>query len=119
MRSAMKTVIADGDDSRTLDVSGRDIAGVQEARRIFVNACRRRMRALRNALRSEDFSALCAKARSLRRMVTYLGAESLIEPALRLEVIGRSGELGGAEQAWIVLKREFDRLRTGRTRLLH
>ncbi len=51
-------------------------------------------------------------------MVGHFGAPAAVEAALRLEMMGRGGDLGGAGEAWAALAEAAERLRPALARLL-
>lgn len=78
----------------------------------FLADCSTYMDAIRTAVEEEDAQALTKEAHGLKGAVANLQAPSAQEAAHRLEVMGRSGELNGAESALETLEHEIDRLRS-------
>ncbi len=67
--------------------------------------------AVRKAIDQHDAAALQFSAHTLKGVVGNFFADTARDAALRLEEMGRDGNLAGAEEAYGVLEREVDRLR--------
>ena len=83
----------------------REVAG------LFFEDYPRRLADIRDALAHGDSRALERAAQSIKGSVGTFGAPASVEAALRLEMIGRSGDLTGAEDACAALERQIVRLR--------
>ena len=68
------------------------------------------MRAVREALDRGDGRALERSAHTLKGSIGNFTAGAAFEAALRLETLGRAGDLPGAEAAWPALQDEIERL---------
>lgn len=69
-----------------------------------------RLEALREALARRNDRALAHSAYLLSRLLSGLSAGSALDAALRLQKLGRSGKLDGAEKVYAALERELERL---------
>jgi len=65
---------------------------------------------LREAIERQDAQAVESTARSLKGAVGNFGALPAFEAALRLEVMGREGNLSEARTGFLVLEEELRRL---------
>jgi two-component system sensor histidine kinase/response regulator len=73
---------------------------------------------LRQAAAAGDAPTLHRQAHTFKGMVGHFGAPAAFEAALRLEVMGREGDLSGADQACAALAAAVERLRPALARLL-
>jgi two-component system sensor histidine kinase/response regulator len=64
---------------------------------------------LREAVRAEDANAIEYAAHSLKGSVGNFSAQPAFDAALKLEAIGRGGNLSEAEQAFAELENEINR----------
>jgi HPt (histidine-containing phosphotransfer) domain-containing protein len=80
--------------------------------------CRAKMMSgIRQAIASRDAEKLERAAHAFKGTVGTLGAKSVAEAALRLEAMGRSGNLAEAEEAYGKLEEEVARLQGELTQL--
>jgi two-component system, sensor histidine kinase and response regulator len=102
-------------DSNVLDPEvimervGGDAQFLQELAVIFVDDCPKLLRDIRAAIQAGDPRALEYAAHALKGSVANFGAESARTAALRLEMLGRTGELKPAREACVVLEHEIAR----------
>ncbi|MBM4083417.1 MAG: response regulator [Planctomycetes bacterium] len=73
--------------------------------------CPRLTAEMRAALERGDRRALERAAHSLKGLVGMLNAKAASDAALKLETIGREGDLAQAQEAWAALETELERLR--------
>jgi CheY-like chemotaxis protein len=72
--------------------------------RLFLEECPRRMRDIHNAITQANASALQRAAHTLKGSAGILAARPVVAAALRLETMGRAGELRHAADAWVALE---------------
>jgi CheY-like chemotaxis protein len=77
---------------------------------VFLEAARREMAAIRQALDSSDPAGLARAAHALKGAAAAMAAPAAAEAALRLEERGRAIDLAGATTALAHLEREINRL---------
>jgi PAS domain S-box-containing protein len=78
--------------------------------RLFCDEMPEMLSTLRSAITRGDGHAVERTAHSVKGTVSGFGAQAAQEAALKLEMIGRSGDLTHAETVWAVLEREITRL---------
>jgi HPt (histidine-containing phosphotransfer) domain-containing protein len=88
-----------------------DMALVQELAGLFLEGCPQLMATIRDAAARGDACQLAQAAHTLKGSVSPFGAEAAVAAALRLEMMGREGELAGVEAAWATLQEAITRLR--------
>jgi signal transduction histidine kinase/DNA-binding response OmpR family regulator len=79
---------------------------------IFRDDCSRLVPELREALQAKDAGRLRQAAHTLKGMVGFFGVTSATEAAVRLEAIGRHGDLRGGNEALGTLLQELDRIQS-------
>lgn len=98
---------------RYVDGDGTILAGLID---IFFSELPAMLSAIRKAVEDEDPSALDRAAHRFKGSVSVFGAAEATEAALRLEAMGRNGNLDGVGQAW----QEFEkRIAALKPALLH
>jgi CheY-like chemotaxis protein len=109
--------------SSTLDTAaalarvGDDLELLQELAGVFLDECPRLMLELRTAAASADAARVKAAAHGIKGAVDNFGAKPAFEAALRLETLGRIGDLAGVEEALQNLEGEIERLKPALTSL--
>jgi len=93
------------DKAALLDRFEGDLELIGDIARLFLGTCPRRLSAIREAIALSDRQVLQAAAHSLRGSASNFGAAAVVAAALRLEVIGRTGDLSDAVEACSVLER--------------
>ncbi|HEX5271751.1 MAG TPA: response regulator, partial [Gemmataceae bacterium] len=78
--------------------------------KVFLQECGKLMPAIRRAIDEGDGPVLRRLAHSLKGSADTFAARPAVAAALRLEVMGRDGELTDAGEAFDALRREIDRL---------
>lgn len=102
-------------DSNVLDPDvilervGGDVQFLQELAVIFVDDCPKLLGDIRTAIQSGDLRSLEHAAHTLKGSVANFGAEPARAAALRLEMLGRTGDLKPAPEACAVLEHEIAR----------
>jgi PAS domain S-box-containing protein len=89
---------------------GGDEKLLRELVDVFYQDCPRLMSEIATAIRAGNASALNEAAHSLKGMVAFFGMRSVTAAALKLETLGRQGELEQAAGAYTELTREVAQL---------
>ena len=82
-----------------LEHFGGDRQLLGELARIFLDDCPSRLSAIREAVERRDAGALLEAAHALRGSVANFGATRAVAAALRLELMGKAGDLAAAPAA--------------------
>jgi HPt (histidine-containing phosphotransfer) domain-containing protein len=90
---------------------GGDEELLKELVGLFLEDYPGRLAELGRAVAAHDGRAVQRVAHSLKGAVGAFGARAASEAALRLEAMGRRGDLSGAEEAWAALDDALARLR--------
>ncbi len=77
---------------------------------IFLEDCPNLLSEINQALQATDPDALTRAAHSLKGAVANFGAHQAAEAALRVEMAGRQGDLGAAQEAFADLSMAIARL---------
>jgi len=103
---------ADGifDEAEALSRVGNDRQLLGELAEVFLSESPRLLDAIRTAITNGDAYKLRIAAHSLKGAIDNFAAQAAYEAALRLEMLGRDGNLAEAEQACATLQKETDRL---------
>jgi HPt (histidine-containing phosphotransfer) domain-containing protein len=83
---------------------------LQELVRVYCSECPRWLAEIRNALSRQDIARLRRAAHTLRGSLDTFGAGSASAAAMRLEVMGRTGDLTESEMAYALLAQNLERL---------
>ena len=78
---------------------------------VFLDGFPRLLYDIRDAYVRGDSEALYRQAHSLKRCVDYFSAEFAVRSALQLEMMGRAGDLAGADEIYRALEAEMVRLK--------
>ncbi len=105
-------------EAELLDRVGGDRALLREVVRLFFETYPASLAELREAAARRDGEAVHRLAHTFKGMVAHFGAQAAAEAALRLEVMGQTGDLTGAEEACTALSAALERLRPALARLL-
>ncbi|MGE5644468.1 MAG: Hpt domain-containing protein [Acidobacteriota bacterium] len=92
-----------------LERVGGDAEFLRELSGLFAENCPKLLAEIRGSISNRDPRALERAAHSLKGSVSNLGAGPAREAALRLEMLGRSGDLAPAAEACSALEREIER----------
>jgi len=76
-----------------------------ELAKIFLDDCPTRLSAIQAGVEGRDAAALLEAAHALRGSVANFGAVQAVEAALKLELMGKAGDLTGAPAAFVDLQR--------------
>ncbi len=110
-RVEIQRQLANLDRAIALEHVGGDEGLLQEIAALFLDEYPKTMAEIRVALEKGDARALERGAHSLKGSVGNFGAATAFQAALRLEMIGRSRNLTGADQAFADLVGALDSLR--------
>ena len=105
---ASDEVVFDG--KQAMSVVGGDMELLREVVQLFLKDYPDTMQKIQNAIREDDANGLNRAAHTLKGSVGNFGAGPAFETALRLEMMGRSGDMAGGMETYIALAREMDRL---------
>ena len=97
------------DRDALLDRLGGDIGLFEEITGLFIEDCPKLLSQIRSAVSGGDARALEQAAHTLKGCVANFGADAAYQAALRLERIGRAGELDDASSACSNLEAEVGR----------
>ena len=100
------------DRSSLLDLLGGDSDALPGFIELFQSEFARLRGELERAVDHGSEELLRQTAHELKGIVLSFGAESLAEPARRLEVMGANRDLNGAQQQLEALDREMERVRS-------
>ncbi len=100
------------DRAAALEWVGGDVALLAELRDLLLTECGGHLRDIREAVAHRDADALERAAHALKGSVGNFSAKPAADAALRLEVMGREGNLAEAEAAFAVLEKEIERLKS-------
>jgi PAS domain S-box-containing protein len=106
------------DEADLLDRVGGDQKLLREIAHLFLDSAPRNLAELRGAIDRGDAATLHRQAHTLKGMVGQFGAAEAFEAALRLEIMGREGQLHEAGGAYPELERAVARLRKALARLI-
>jgi signal transduction histidine kinase/DNA-binding response OmpR family regulator len=97
-------------DTLLASVDG-DVELLGEMAAIFLDECPKRLSDIRHAVASSDARALQRTAHTLKGSVANFTAHTATQAAMRLEMMGRDGDLTESEPALIELEGEIERLK--------
>jgi len=92
------------DGNAMLERFGGDGELLGELAQIFLEDCPTRLSAIKAGLERRDAVALQEAAHALRGSVANFGAVQAVEAALKLELMGKAGDLTGAPAAFVDLQ---------------
>jgi len=90
--------------------AGQDRHLLAELAELFLQACPGWMTAIRAALDAKDPGRLQQEAHTLKGGLATFAARPAFAAALRLETLGRSGDLSATSEAWAALVQEVKRV---------
>jgi HPt (histidine-containing phosphotransfer) domain-containing protein len=93
------------DKAALFDQFEGDLELIRDIALLFLDACPRRLSAIRDAIALGDRQALQAAAHSVRGSASNFGAAAVVAAALRLEVIAHTDDLSDAVEACRALER--------------
>jgi HPt (histidine-containing phosphotransfer) domain-containing protein len=99
------------DEEALLERLGGDPGVLREVVSLFASECSRLVGEIRRALERGDAPDLARAAHSLKGTLATLSATQAQNAALRLEILGRGGELADAAGAFAELEETVERLR--------
>jgi HPt (histidine-containing phosphotransfer) domain-containing protein len=86
---------------------------LQEMVPLFLEECPKLMARIRSAMTQGDMAELRRAAHTLKSSADVFAAKPLVDVALRLETMGRNGDLTHGEKAWADLEDVVSRLLPG------
>jgi HPt (histidine-containing phosphotransfer) domain-containing protein len=89
---------------------GGDLELLQEIAQLFVEDASRMLGEIRSAVEARDAAQLDRSAHTLKGCVSNFGAQRLYDAALRLERMGRGGDLAHVDAAFRTLELEVHQL---------
>ena len=101
MDRALALARVDGDEELLADLA-----------KLFCEESPKMMAAVREAVEARDPDRLQRAAHSLKGAVATLAAQRVFEAALRVERLGRSGDMSQVDKAYALLEMQVQRLRT-------
>ena len=93
-----------------LERVGGDNELLEEVARLFLDSAAELLAEIRDAVVSRNAKALERAAHTLKGSVGNFAAEATFQAALKLEKMGRAGELNGVDSAFAALETEMQRL---------
>jgi two-component system sensor histidine kinase/response regulator len=98
------------DRDQLLKQIGGNAESLKEIVELFVVESENLLTRIRNAITNEAPSDLQRAAHTLKGSIRLFGAERTAAAALRLEIMGRNNNLANAEETWLKLTKEVERL---------
>ncbi|MCP4610287.1 MAG: response regulator [Planctomycetes bacterium] len=98
------------DRDQVLKQIGGGDENLKEIVELFAVESEKLMTRMREAITNEDPSELQRAAHTLKGSISLFGVKCPMAAALRLEIMGRDKNLADAEQAWLKLTKEVERL---------
>jgi two-component system, sensor histidine kinase and response regulator len=106
------------DEEAALDRAGGDRELLQDLVELYLREAPRLLQDVQKAVARGDPAQVKIAAHSLKGAVDNFAAKDAFAAASRLEILGRNGNLAGAEEAFAILEREMDRLKLALSQLL-
>lgn len=97
---------------------GGDEELLREIAEIFLDQCPEALSDIRKAAEAGDAQALERAAHSLKGSVSNFGAKSAYDAALRLEMMGRNGQMGATPAALQELESALNQLNPALSKLI-
>jgi CheY-like chemotaxis protein len=98
------------DKTEVMERVGGDMELLAEMAELFVKDYPRLLSEIQSSIEHGDSATLERSAHTLKGSVGNFAAASAVEAAFRLEKMGRDGDISYANEAYVVLEREVDRL---------
>ena len=98
------------DEATALSRVGDDRELLQDLASLFLRESSKLLKAIEDALATGNPQQLKVAAHSMKGSVDTFAARPAYEAAFQLETLGRSGTMAGTGDAFLVLKKEVDRL---------
>jgi HPt (histidine-containing phosphotransfer) domain-containing protein len=99
------------DRAAVLDRCDGDAELLMELVELFLGDCSKRLSAIREAIAARDGKTLERAAHEIKGSISNFAAKAAFEAALKLEQIGRGGNMGCAQDAYRALEKEIERLK--------
>jgi HPt (histidine-containing phosphotransfer) domain-containing protein len=84
---------------------------LKEIVELFLEDCPKQLSDIRQAITQGDSAALMRTAHTLKGSVGNFAAKAAVDLALQLEMMGRQGNLAGAQEACSTLEKEIEHLK--------
>lgn len=78
---------------------------------VYLDSSAKQMKSILDAIRADDIASLLTAAHTLKSSSASLGAKNFAEQCKGLEMMARSGEIGGAKACAAPLEREYERVK--------
>ena len=88
-----------------LEVTGGDRELLEELAQLFIRECPSMMADLESAIMRGDAKQIEMAAHKLKGAVTAFGGRAIAATALRIETLGKQGELTDIDQVWTALRK--------------
>jgi CheY-like chemotaxis protein len=98
------------DRDRVLEYAGGSVETLNELVELFAVECPKLMKNIHDAIAHNSPSELQRAAHTLKGSIQIFTVKRPAEAVLRLETMGREGNLAGAQEAWSALVKEIERL---------
>ncbi len=89
---------------------GGDEEIMQEIITEFINICPEMLQEIETAIQNDDSHALHQSAHSFKGAVSNFFAKKVTEQAFQLDKLGKSGQVGGADQLFSAMTLDTDQL---------
>ncbi len=99
------------DRNAALELLGGREELLGELNALFFEETGKLMPALRTAVQQQHIAEVRRLAHTIKGAATHFAAPATVAAALRLEIMGRDGDLAGADEAFARLEREVERLK--------
>lgn len=99
------------DKTKALENLGGDMDLLKEIIEIFLDDFPNQMKQIREGILEGDAEAVEHAAHSLKGSVANFAAKRAYDAAYRLEVLGREGNLGEANEALVNLEKEIEEMK--------
>lgn len=106
------------DHAAALARVGGDRAFLEEMAAMFLDDCPRLMEGIRTAVARGDAPEVRAVTHTLKNWVGNFVAPTVFEATRAMEEMGHSGDLAGADAAYVTLEREIERLKPDLAKLV-
>jgi two-component system sensor histidine kinase/response regulator len=94
-----------------LDRAGGDMELVVDVAGLFLDDCSQLLSDIKDSIANGDNETLRTAAHTLKGSAANLAARHVSEAALKLEMIGRDGDMSSAVEAYTMLEEEVERLK--------
>jgi two-component system, sensor histidine kinase and response regulator len=103
--------------SELLERVGGDLELLAEVVQLFLNDCPKQLAALSEAVSQQDAVKIQRLAHAIKGQVSNLASEAATAAALRLELMGKDGNITGAGQQFSLLEGTIEQLKAALTEI--